>query len=199
MKYNILIVDDEKDIRLLIKGLLEDENFEVAIAKNSDEALKLITNKIPDLILLDIWLENSKLDGMGLLDFIISTYKNIPCTMISGHGNIDIAVNAIRNGASDFIEKPFEAERLLITIERVLELSKLKQEHKDLWIRAGGDLQIIGESVEIKKIKNVINKIAPTGSRVFITGESGTGKETLARIIHRKSNRNLAPFVVLNS
>ena len=199
MKYNILIVDDEKDIRLLIKGLLEDENFEVATAKNSDEALKSITNKIPDLILLDIWLENSKLDGMGLLDFIISTYKKIPCIMISGHGNIDIAVNAIRNGASDFIEKPFEAERLLITIERVLELSKLKQEHKDLWIRAGGDLQIIGESVEIKKIKNVINKIAPTGSRVFITGESGTGKETLARIIHRKSNRNLAPFVVLNS
>ena len=199
MKYNILIVDDEKDIRFLIKGLLEDENFEVATAKNSDEALKSITNKIPDLILLDIWLENSKLDGMGLLDFIISTYKNIPCIMISGHGNIDIAVNAIRNGASDFIEKPFEAERLLITIERVLELSKLKQEHKDLWIRAGGDLQIIGESVEIKKIKNVINKIAPTGSRVFITGESGTGKETLARIIHRKSNRNLAPFVVLNS
>ena len=199
MKYNILIVDDEKDIRLLIKGLLEDENFEVTTAKNSDEALKSITNKIPDLILLDIWLENSKLDGMGLLDFIISTYKNIPCIMISGHGNIDIAVNAIRNGASDFIEKPFEAERLLITIERVLELSKLKKEHKDLWIRAGGDLQIIGESVEIKKIKNVIKKIAPTGSRVFITGESGTGKETLARIIHRKSNRNLAPFVVLNS
>ena len=199
MKYNILIVDDEEDIRLLIKGLLEDENFEVAVAKNSDEALNSITNKVPDIILLDIWLENSKLDGMGLLDYIISTFKNIPCIMISGHGNIDIAVKAIRSGASDFIEKPFESERLLITIERVLELSKLKKEHKELWVRAGGDLKFIGESNEIKKIKNLIDKIAPTGSRVFITGESGTGKETLARILHKKSNRNLAPFVVLNS
>ena len=198
MKHNILIVDDEKDIRLSIKGLLEDENYEVAMAKNSDEALSAISFKVPDLILLDIWLENSKLDGIELLNDIISTYKNIPCIMISGHGNIDIAVKAIRNGASDFIEKPFEAERLLITLERVLELSKLKKEHKELWIRAGGDLKFIGGSVEIKKIKNMLNKISPTGSRVFITGESGTGKETLARIIHENSNRKNAPFVILN-
>ena len=199
MKYNILIVDDEKDIRLSIKGLLEDEGYEVALAKNSDEVLKSINSRVPDLILLDIWLENSKLDGMELLNYIISSFKNVPCIMISGHGNIDIAVKAIRSGANDFIEKPFEAERLLITVERVLELSKLKKEHKELWLRAGGDLKFIGESPHVKKIKNVLNKIAPTGSRVFITGESGTGKETLARIIHEKSNRSNSPFVVLNS
>tara|TARA_B100000686_G_scaffold229242_1_gene236633 strand:- start:5536 stop:6918 length:1383 start_codon:yes stop_codon:yes gene_type:complete len=198
MKNNILVVDDEVDIRLSISGLLEDENYEVALAKNSDEALKAISVKVPDLILLDIWLENSKLDGIELLNYIISTFKNIPCIMISGHGNIDIAVKAIRIGASDFIEKPFETERLLITIERVLELSRLKKEHKELWIRAGGDLKFIGDSIEIKKVKSILDKIAPTGSRVFITGESGTGKETLARIIHEKSNRSNAPFVILN-
>lgn len=198
MKHNILVVDDEEDIRLSIKGLLEDENYEVALAKNSDEAMKAISFKVPDLILLDIWLENSKLDGIELLNYIVSTFKNIPCIMISGHGNIDIAVKAIRSGASDFIEKPFEAERLLITIERVLELSKLKKEHQELWIRAGGDLKFIGDSLEIKKIKNILDKISPTGSRVFITGESGTGKETLARIIHEKSNRSNSPFVILN-
>ena len=198
MKHNILVVDDEEDIRLSIKGILEDENYEVALAKNSDEVMKAISFKVPDLILLDIWLENSKLDGIELLNYIVSTFKNIPCIMISGHGNIDIAVKAIRSGASDFIEKPFEAERLLITIERVLELSKLKKEHQELWIRAGGDLKFIGDSLEIKKIKNILDKISPTGSRVFITGESGTGKETLARIIHEKSNRSNSPFVILN-
>ena len=158
MNNNVLIVDDEKDIRLSIKGLLEDENYEVSLAKNSDEALSAIVNKVPDLILLDIWLENSTLDGIELLNYIVNSFKNIPCIMISGHGNIDIAVKAIRSGASDFIEKPFEADRLLITIERVLELSNLKKEHKELWLRAGGDLKLIGESSEIKKIKNMLKK-----------------------------------------
>jgi len=199
MNNNVLIVDDEKDIRLSIKGLLEDENYEVSLAKNSDEALSAIVNKVPDLILLDIWLENSTLDGIELLNYIVNSFKNIPCIMISGHGNIDIAVKAIRNGASDFIEKPFEADRLLITIERVLELSNLKKEHKELWLRAGGDLKLIGESSEIKKIKNMLEKIAASGSRVFITGDSGTGKETLARIIHQNSNRKNSQFVVLNA
>ena len=199
MNNNVLIVDDEKDIRLSIKGLLEDENYEVSLAKNSDEALSAIVNKVPDLILLDIWLENSTLDGIELLNYIVNSFKNIPCIMISGHGNIDIAVKAIRSGASDFIEKPFEADRLLITIERVLELSNLKKEHKELWLRAGGDLKLIGESSEIKKIKNMLEKIAASGSRVFITGDSGTGKETLARIIHQNSNRKNSQFVVLNA
>ncbi len=199
MKNNILVVDDEEDIRLSIAGLLEDEDYEVRVAKNSDEALDAISKRVPDLVLLDIWLENSNLDGLDLLNEIHSKFISVPCIMISGHGNIDIAVNAIRSGASDFIEKPFESERLLITLERVLELSKLKKEHKELWVRAGGDLELIGESSVIKKIKSLIPKIAPTGSRVFINGDFGTGKETLARLIHHNSNRSSGSFILLNT
>ena len=199
MKNNILVVDDEKDIRLSIAGLLEDEDYEVRVAKNSDEALDAISKRVPDLVLLDIWLENSNLDGLDLLNEIHSKFISVPCIMISGHGNIDIAVKAIRSGASDFIEKPFESERLLITLERVLELSKLKKEHKELWVRAGGDLELVGESSVIKKIKNLIPKIAPTGSRVFINGDFGTGKETLARLIHHNSNRSSGSFILLNT
>ncbi len=199
MKNNILVVDDEEDIRLSITGLLEDEDYEVRVAKNSDEALDAISKRVPDLVLLDIWLENSNLDGLDLLNEIHSKFISVPCIMISGHGNIDIAVNAIRSGASDFIEKPFESERLLITLERVLELSKLKKEHKELWVRAGGDLELVGESSVIKKIKSLIPKIAPTGSRVFINGDFGTGKETLARLIHHNSNRSSGSFILLNT
>ena len=199
MKYNILVIDDEEDIRSSIAGLLEDENYEVRTVKNSDEALTAISERLPDLILIDIWLENSKLDGIELLAEIQSKFISLPCIMISGHGNIDIAVKAIRSGASDYIEKPFEAERLLITIERVLELSKLKKEHKELWLRAGGNLELIGESTLIKKIQSLVKKVAPTGSRILITGEYGTGKETLARLIHLNSKRAEGPFILLNS
>ena len=199
MLNNILVVDDEEDIRKSIAGLLEDENYQVRTVENSDQALDAISERVPDLILLDIWLENSKLDGMELVKEIQSKFLFVPCIMISGHGNIDIAVKAIRSGASDYIEKPFEAERLLITLERVLELSKLKKEHKELWLRAGGELELIGESILIKKIHALIKKVSPTGSRILITGEYGTGKETLARLIHLNSKRSLGPFIVLNS
>jgi two-component system nitrogen regulation response regulator NtrX len=199
MKYNILVIDDEEDIRSSIAGLLEDENYEVRTVENSNEALTAISERLPDLILIDIWLENSKLDGIELLAKIQSKFISLPCIMISGHGNIDIAVKAIRSGASDYIEKPFEAERLLITIERVLELSKLKKEHKELWVKAGGELELIGESSLIKKIQLLVKKVAPTGSRILITGEYGTGKETLARLIHIKSIRAEGPFILLNS
>ena len=199
MKYNILVIDDEEDIRNSIAGLLEDENYEVRTVENSEKALAAILDRLPDLILIDIWLENSKLDGLELLNEIQSKFLSLPCVMISGHGNIDIAVKAIRNGASDYIEKPFEVERLLITIERVLEISKLKKEHKELWLRAGGELELIGESSLIKKIQSLIKKVAPTGSRILITGEYGTGKETLARLIHLNSKRAEGPFILLNS
>ncbi len=199
MKYNILVIDDEEDIRSSIAGLLEDENYEVRTVENSNEALTAISERLPDLILIDIWLENSKLDGIELLAKIQSKFISLPCIMISGHGNIDIAVKAIRSGASDYIEKPFEAERLLITIERVLELSKLKKEHKELWVKAGGELELIGESSLIKKIQLLVKKVAPTGSRILITGEYGTGKETLARLIHINSKRAEGPFILLNS
>ena len=168
MKNNILVVDDEKDIRSSIAGLLEDENYQVRVAKNSDEALDAISKIVPDLVLLDIWLENSKLDGLGLLDEINSKFISVPCIMISGHGNIDIAVKAIRSGASDFIEKPFESERLLITLERVLELSKLKMEHKELWARAGGDLELIGKSSSIKSTESAdIQPLLPVTRREY--------------------------------
>jgi two-component system, NtrC family, nitrogen regulation response regulator NtrX len=196
---NILVVDDDEDIRISIAGLLEDENYEVRTVENSDNALAAINKKVPDLLLLDIWLENSKLNGLELLKEIQVKFINIPCVMISGHGNIDIAVKAIRNGASDYIEKPFETERLLITIERVLELSKLKKEHKDLWVRAGGEVELIGDSINFKKVLSIAKKIAPTGSRVLLTGEYGVGKETLARFIHNNSKRSEGPFVLLNS
>ena len=199
MKYNILVIDDEEDIRNSIAGLLEDENYEVRTVENSDKALNAISERLPDLILIDIWLENSKLDGLELLDEIQSKFLSLPCVMISGHGNIDIAVKAIRSGASDYIEKPFEVEKLLITLERVLEISKLKKEHKELWLRAGGELELIGESSLIKKIQLLIKKVAPTGSRILITGEYGTGKETLARLIHLNSKRSEGPFILLNS
>ncbi|PPR16800.1 MAG: Nitrogen regulation protein NR(I) [Alphaproteobacteria bacterium MarineAlpha9_Bin3] len=199
MKYNILVIDDEEDIRNSIAGLLEDENYEVRTVENSDKALSAISERLPDLILIDIWLENSKLDGLELLKEIQSKFLSLPCVMISGHGNIDIAVKAIRSGASDYIEKPFEVERLLITLERVLELSKLKKEHKELWLRAGGELELIGESSLIKKIQLLVKKVAPTGSRILITGEYGTGKETLARLIHLNSKRADGPFILLNS
>jgi len=199
MLNNILVVDDEEDIRKSIAGLLEDENYKVRTVENSDQALDAISERVPDLILLDIWLENSKLDGLELLKEIQSKFLFVPCILISGHGNIDIAVKAIRSGASDYIEKPFEAERLLITLERVLELSKLKKEHKELWLRAGGELELIGESILIKKIHSLIKKVSPTGSRILITGEYGTGKETLARLIHLNSKRSPGPFIVLNS
>src|SRR6056300_287065 len=162
MKYNILVIDDEEDIRSSIAGLLEDENYEVRTVENSNEALTAISERLPDLILIDIWLENSKLDRIELLAKIQSKFISLPCIMISGHGNIDIAVKAIISGASDYIEKPFEAERLLITIERVLELSKLKKEHKELWVKAGGELELIGESSLIKKIQLLVKKVAPT-------------------------------------
>ena len=199
MLNNILVVDDEEDIRKSIAGLLEDEGYKVRTVENSDQALDAISERVPDLILLDIWLENSKLDGLELLKEIQSKFLFVPCILISGHGNIDIAVKAIRSGASDYIEKPFEAERLLITLERVLELSKLKKEHKELWLRAGGELELIGESILIKKIHSLIKKVSPTGSRILITGEYGTGKETLARLIHLNSKRSPGPFIVLNS
>ena len=146
-------LDDEKDIRLSISDLLLDENYSTRLAANSDEALSELSKGLPDLILLDIWLEGSKLDGLELLNQIHLFYPSIPCIIISGHGNIDIAVKAIKGGASDFIEKPFESERLLIIIERVLEIARLKKENRELWIRSGGPIELIGSSNDIKKLK----------------------------------------------
>ncbi|HWT97774.1 MAG TPA: sigma-54 dependent transcriptional regulator [Terriglobales bacterium] len=198
MARDILIVDDEADIRMLIAGILGDEGYQTREAADSDIALALLHQRQPSLIILDIWLQNSTLDGMGLLPIIKADWPDVPVIMISGHGNIETAVNAIRDGAYDFIEKPFKADRLLLIIERALEAARLRRENQELRIRVGGDLDLIGNSAAIQQLRQAIDRVAPTGSRVLFSGPPGSGKEVAARALHRRSKRATAPFVVVN-
>ncbi|HVJ33502.1 MAG TPA: sigma-54 dependent transcriptional regulator [Terriglobia bacterium] len=198
MARDILIVDDEADIRLLIAGILGDEGYQTREAADSDMALALLHQRQPSLIILDIWLQNSALDGMGLLPVIKADWPDVPVIMISGHGNIETAVNAIRHGAYDFIEKPFKADRLLLIIERALESARLRRENQELRVRVGGDLDLIGNSAAIQQLRQAIDRVAPTGSRVLFSGPPGSGKEVAARVLHRRSKRATAPFVVVN-
>lgn len=199
MASDILVVDDEEDIREIVSGILDDEGHETRTAADSDSALAAITDRVPRLIFLDIWLQGSRLDGLALLDEIKARYPDLPVVMISGHGNIETAVSAIKRGAYDFIEKPFKADRLLLVAERALETSKLKREVSELKRRSGDPAELIGTSVAVSQLKQTIDKIAPTNSRVMILGPSGSGKELVARLIHRKSSRAGGPFVVLNA
>ncbi len=198
MARDILIVDDEADIRLLIGGILADEGFQTREAANSDEALAMLGQRRPHLIILDIWLQNSTLDGMGLLDVIKVEYPDLPVIMISGHGNIETAVNAIKNGAYDFIEKPFKADRLLLILDRALESARLKRENEELRLKAGTEMELIGVSTAITQLRQAVERVAPTGSRVLLSGPPGSGKEVAARMLHRRSKRAGGPFVVLN-
>src|SRR6185295_19134908 len=198
MARDILIVDDEADIRLLIGGILADEGFQTREAANSDDALALLSQRRPHLIILDIWLQNSTLDGMGLLDVIKVEYPELPVIMISGHGNIETAVNAIKNGAYDFIEKPFKADRLLLILDRALESARLKRENEELRLKSGTEMELIGVSTAITQLRQAVERVAPTGSRVLLSGPPGSGKEVAARMLHRRSKRAGGPFVVLN-
>lgn len=198
MARDILIVDDEADIRLLITGILSDEGYETRDAGNSDEALEALRARRPNLVILDIWLDNSKLDGLQLLEVIKSEHPGVPVVMISGHGTIETAVKAITRGAYDFIEKPFKSDRLLLIIERAIEAAQLRSENEELRLRAGPQSELIGESSAINQLRHAVSKVAPTGSRVLITGPAGAGKEVVARLIHDLSRRNTAPFVALN-
>jgi two-component system, NtrC family, nitrogen regulation response regulator NtrX len=198
MARDILIVDDEADIRLLISGILSDEGFTTRQAGSSDAALAALKARQPSLVILDIWLEGSRLDGMELLDEIRKHHPVVPVVMISGHGNIETAVAAIKNGAYDFIEKPFKADRLLLIIDRALEAARLKRENEELRLRAGTSTELIGISPAISRIRHEIDKVAPSGSRVLITGAPGSGKETVARLIHAQSRRVSGPFIILN-
>jgi two-component system, NtrC family, nitrogen regulation response regulator NtrX len=198
MARDILIVDDEADIRLLISGILGDEGFQTREAGDSDAALSQLRARRPNLIILDIWLNNSTLDGMGLLEILKVEFPEIPVIMISGHGNIETAVTAIKNGAYDFIEKPFKSDRLLLTIERALEAARLRRELDELKHRAGGEGELIGSSQAILQLRLAIERVAPTGSRVLFSGPPGSGKEVAARLLHRRSKRAGGPFVVLN-
>ncbi|KJS10513.1 MAG: ATPase AAA [Hoeflea sp. BRH_c9] len=199
MASDILVVDDEADIRDIVAGILDDEGHETRTAADSDSALAAISDRVPRLIFLDIWLQGSRLDGLALLDEIKARYPELPVVMISGHGNIETAVSAIKRGAYDFIEKPFKADRLLLVASRAIETSKLKREVSELKKRSGDPVELIGTSVAVSQLKQSIDKIAPTNSRVMIFGPSGSGKELVARLIHRKSTRAGGPFVVLNA
>ncbi|WP_375684700.1 sigma-54-dependent transcriptional regulator [Bartonella sp. AP1QHHD] len=199
MVSDILIVDDEADIRELVAGILDDEGYETRVACNSDEALAQISERIPKLIFLDIWLQGSRLDGLALLDEIKTQYPALPVVMISGHGNIETAVSAIKRGAYDFIEKPFKADRLVLVTERTLENSNLKRELLELRKRSNETLELLGKSTVIKNLRQIIEKVAPTNSRIMITGPSGAGKETVARTIHALSTRSNGPFVTINA
>ena len=199
MASDILVVDDEEDIRELVAGILSDEGHETRTAFDSDSALAAISDRVPRLVFLDIWLQGSRLDGLSLLDEIKQRYPDLPVVMISGHGNIETAVSAIKRGAYDFIEKPFKSDRLILVAERALETSKLKREVNELKRRSGDPVELIGTSVSISQLKNTIDKVAPTNSRVMILGPSGAGKELVARLIHRNSARAGGPFVAMNA
>lgn len=198
MSHDILIVDDEADIRLLVSGILTDEGYKTREASSAELALHEIAQRCPSLVILDIWLQGSKMDGLQLLDYLTKTYPDLPVVMISGHGNIETAVAAVKKGAFDFIEKPFKADRLLLVLEKALEASRLKRENSELRMKNGGDFDLIGKSPAVQEIRKTLEKVAPTGSRVLITGPAGAGKEVIARQLHKTSRRAEGPFVVAN-
>src|SRR5580698_7548786 len=199
MAADILIVDDEEDIRGLVAGILEDEGHGARLARDSDEAIAAIEARRPQLILLDIWLQGSKLDGLQLLETIKRQHPNVPVVMISGHGNVETAVTAIKLGAYDFIEKPFKSDRLILIAERALETSRLKREVSDLRARAGSVDRLVGSSPTINNLRRVIERVGPANSRVLISGPAGAGKELAARLIHAQSSRAEGPFVIINA
>jgi two-component system nitrogen regulation response regulator NtrX len=199
MAADILIVDDEADIRDLVSGILQDEGYGTRVAGNSDDAIGAITARRPNLLFLDIWLQGSKLDGLQLLDVVREQHPELPVVMISGHGNIETAVSAIKRGAYDFIEKPFKADRLVLVAERALETSQLKREVRALKQMAPMPSWLVGHSASIHHLRQTIDKVAPTNSRILIVGPSGVGKELTARAIHGRSERARGPFVVINA
>jgi two-component system nitrogen regulation response regulator NtrX len=199
MASDILIVDDESDICELVAGLLQDEGYSTRTARDSDSALAEISGRRPNLLFLDIWLQGSRLDGLQLLDQVKALHPELPVVMISGHGNIETAVAAIKRGAYDFIEKPFKADRLVLVADRALETSRLKREVKELKALAPLPAQLVGRSPSINQLRQTIDKVAPTNSRILIVGPSGAGKELAARTLHGHSARASGPFVVINA
>ncbi len=199
MHASILVVDDEADICDLVCDILEDEGYSTSKAKNSTQAFERMAEAIPTAMVLDIWLKDSELDGLGILEAAHRKYPHMPIIMISGHGNIDTAINSLRMGAYDYIEKPFKPDRLLHTLDKAIENVKLRQENDELRLRTQSPNIMIGESAVIVNLKQQIDKVAPTNSRVFITGPGGAGKEVVARMIHQRSSRGNKPFVCLNA
>ncbi len=199
MALDILIVDDEEDIRELVSGILADEGYGTRTAGDSDKTLEEIDARRPSLVILDIWLQGSKMDGLELLETIKSKHPDLPVIIISGHGTIETAVAAIKRGAYDFIGKPFKADQLLLMVERSTETERLRRENEVLRERAGFETELTGRSAAINTVRQTIDKVAPTGSRVLITGPSGSGKEVVAQLLHAQSRRANGPFIVVNA
>ena len=199
MSAEILIVDDEPDICELVSGILQDEGYATRTARDGDDALNAIKTRRPNLVFLDIWLQGSKLDGLQLLDAAKGEFPDLPVVMISGHGNIETAVAAIKRGAYDFIEKPFKADRLVLVADRALENSRLKREVKELKAISPLPSSLVGKSPAMNQLRQTIEKVAPTNSRIMIIGTSGSGKELCARTLHGLSSRSSGPFVVINA
>ena len=199
MAHEILIVDDERDIRDLVSGILSDEGYETRCASNGVSALEAIKARLPTLIILDIWLEGSKLDGLELLRLTHEIDPDLPIVMISGHGNIETAVASIKAGAYDYIEKPFKSDRLIMMVRRAIESSRLLRENRELRLRGSPETELIGTSAAVSALRQIVEKVSPTNSRVLISGPPGSGKEVVARMLHINSRRSEGPFVVLNA
>jgi two-component system nitrogen regulation response regulator NtrX len=196
---DILIIDDEADIRDLVSGILEDDGHQVRAARDSDEALDAIRRRKPSLVVLDIWLQGSRIDGLELLAMFKEIDPSLPVVVISGHGTIETAVSAIRKGAYDFVEKPFTADRLILVVQRALEAARLKRENTALKARSSVSDDLIGSSAIIAALRSAIDRVAQTNSRVLITGPAGSGKELIARLLHERSPRVGGPFVAINA
>ena len=199
MALDILIVDDEPDIRELISGVLEDDGYETRMAADSDAALAAVNERKPSLVLLDVWLRGSRLDGLELLTEIKKIDARLPVIVISGHGNIDTAVAAISQGAVDFIEKPFEAEHLMQLVSRATETERLRRENEILKARVGYADELTGNSAAVNNVRATLKRVAGTGSRLLISGPAGVGKEVAARLMHNWSPRAAAPFVTISA
>ena len=198
MAIDVLVVDDEEDIRELIAGILEDEGYSPRTAADSDAVMAAVQERLPSLVVLDIWLQGSKLDGLEILDELKTLHPDLPVVIISGHGNVETAIAAIRKGAYDFIEKPLSADKLLLTAERALETAKLRRENTALRSKAT-DITLIGQSTVMTQLRAAVDRIADARSRVLIDGPVGSGKETLARSLHVHSARKDRPFVVVSA
>ena len=199
MKNEILVIDDNADIRFLICNILKEKEYVVRSAANYSQAVNEIEKKLPDLLIIDIKLDKGDKDGIDLLKLLMSKNKSIPAIMISGHANVQVAVEAIRIGAYEFVEKPFSTEKLLNYISRALESAELKKEKNNLESKLFHSFDLIGENIELIKIKKLIQKLSTAESRVLITGQTGTGKELVARKIHKSSTRSENAFIVLNA
>jgi two-component system nitrogen regulation response regulator NtrX len=198
MSLDVLIVDDEQDIRDLISDILKDDGYKTRVASDSEGALEAIKERVPAAVVLDIWLQGSEMDGLGVLEIIKKRYPNLPVIMISGHGNIETAISSIRLGAYDYIEKPFKEDRILRLVKRSVEAAKLRHENEELK-KAVFENHLVGDSASVVNLRQIIDKVAPTESRIMIYGAAGSGKEVVARLIHQKSKHANNPFVILNA